>query len=512
MLFSLPFLPPGVLQIVSRILLHSLWQGLLLAVVAAAVVVCTRHSRPAVRYNLLLLTWVLFLVCVAGTAVREITVSDQPAAATTVFSSAKTSINPFSGAGQKVLTGLDKYAGYIFTGWFVFFLCKLIYLLAGLGYVRHIRQASISAPPVEWQQKLQELAAQLHIRRRVVLLQSALARVPLVTGIIKPVILLPAGLLTQLPPDQVEAILLHELAHVRRQDYLVNLIQQIAEAVFFFNPGLLWVSRLIKDERENCCDELALDQLPDRRQLIHALVAFQEYHLAGYPPAPAFPGRPPHLLSRVQRMISRRNSLLSKWEFRTLAVCLVLLLLTLTSLVVPDISKEKIQTISTIAAAQSSSFEETTIAPVAATEQKTHTSEQRTPAEQPPATGTTTTTTTTTTITTTTTTIIDDNERPLNATTGNDGNAAITGPELKPEAGSNKVNITHYYDGSYNNHTYSEDYNRQPYLGNYNIEIKDNKVNQLDSQHKERIKKEIKRTERQAKQLLKKNFHNIAKT
>jgi len=203
LLFSL--LPSGVLQAISRVLLHSIWQGLLLAVVAAVVVLCTRHSRPAVRYNLLLITWALFLLCVTGTAIREVAQFNKPAATPAIASSTPVYISSLSNAGQRFLATLDNYSNYIFSAWFIFFLCKLIYLLAGIGYIRHLRQSNITAPPLEWQQRLQELAAQLQIRRRVVLLQSALARVPLVTGIVKPVILLPAGLITQLPPDQVEA-------------------------------------------------------------------------------------------------------------------------------------------------------------------------------------------------------------------------------------------------------------------------------------------------------------------
>ena len=109
------------------------------------------------------------------------------------------------------------------------------------------------------------------------LLESAIVKVPVVIGLLKPVILLPLGLLSNLPPDQVEAVLLHELAHIRRKDYLVNLLQSFAEVVFFFNPALLWISSLMREERENCCDDVAISHIKNKKQFIHALVAFQEY-------------------------------------------------------------------------------------------------------------------------------------------------------------------------------------------------------------------------------------------
>jgi bla regulator protein BlaR1 len=80
----------------------------------------------------------------------------------------------------------------------------------------------------------------------------------MVIGNLKPVILMPIGLLTALTTEEVEAILMHELAHIKRRDYLVNLLQSLMEIVFFFNPAVLWISQLIKAERENCCDDLAL--------------------------------------------------------------------------------------------------------------------------------------------------------------------------------------------------------------------------------------------------------------
>ena len=88
---------------------------------------------------------------------------------------------------------------------------------------------------------------------------AALAEVPVLVGYLRPVILVPAGLLSSMPPEHVELILLHELAHVRRHDYLVNLLQTLTEGLFFYHPAVWWISGVVRAEREHCCDDLAVD-------------------------------------------------------------------------------------------------------------------------------------------------------------------------------------------------------------------------------------------------------------
>jgi GWxTD domain-containing protein len=109
-----------------------------------------------------------------------------------------------------------------------------------------------------WQNAVARLARELKIPRQVVLLESFFAEGPMVIGHFRPVILVPLGFLVGLPPDQVEAILLHELAHVKRFDYLVNACQRLAEGLLFYHPAAWWISRVIRGERENCCDDVVI--------------------------------------------------------------------------------------------------------------------------------------------------------------------------------------------------------------------------------------------------------------
>jgi len=132
--------------------------------------------------------------------------------------------------------------------------------------------------PVEdgWDVIATRLSRRLHIARTVRLLRSTLVEVPTVIGWMKPVILLPASALSGLNPHQLEAILAHELAHIRRHDYLVNLLQTVVETLLFYHPAVWWLSRRIRAERENCCDDLAVNLCGDPFTYAQALADLEE--------------------------------------------------------------------------------------------------------------------------------------------------------------------------------------------------------------------------------------------
>src|SRR5438034_11106483 len=114
--------------------------------------------------------------------------------------------------------------------------------------------------PVACMEALERLAARLRVSRPVRVLESAIVQVPAVLGWVRPVILLPASALTGLTPLQLDALLAHELAHVRRYDYLVNLIQSVIETLLFYHPAVWWISGRMRQEREHCCDDLRSEE------------------------------------------------------------------------------------------------------------------------------------------------------------------------------------------------------------------------------------------------------------
>ena len=199
--------------------------------------------------------------------------------------------------------------------WSVLFVFRSVRMMGSLVYIHRAKNRYTYAPPANWQQRVEVLCEKLQINKAVRLLESGYVKVPMVIGHLKPVILMPVGLLAGLPAEQVEAVLLHELAHIRRHDYVVNFLQTLAETVFFFNPGLLWISSLLRDERENCCDDIALEQTKNKREFVQALISFKEHSLSAEKYAVAFPGKKKnHLLHRVSRIMSNKNQTLGPSE------------------------------------------------------------------------------------------------------------------------------------------------------------------------------------------------------
>ena len=306
------------LQAFCWMLVHSLWQGLLLAIVAGIVMLLTKKARAATRYAIITSLFFAFLAVCCYTFIHEWNndyATASPLAATGAFGNIDLlqhyGINQFPAALAQYCSD---HATLIVALWFAIFCFRCWQMSLAFRHVHRIQRSKHQGPGAYWQHKISGLTQQLHIKRTVTLLESGITKIPVVIGHLKPVIYMPVGLLANLPPDQVEEVLMHELAHIRRNDYLVNLLQNIAETIFFFNPGLLWVSSLLKQEREHCCDDVALAHTGNKKQFIQALISFKEHIIYGSSHAMAFPGKKSHLLQRVARIVYNRNNSLSGGE------------------------------------------------------------------------------------------------------------------------------------------------------------------------------------------------------
>lgn len=321
-------IPDNILRAVCWTLLHSLWQGLIVAVIAGIIMVLTRRSSSSLRYNLLCGLLFLFLAVSGYTFYRQLPSASLPvntavAPAVTAAPQQLTPVRLISSpvSSHAVQYGIDSLIQYFDTHaalvvliWFIIFLGRFVKMLSALVYAQRIRHYQTSPAPAEWQERLRELLNKLRVTRPVLLLESALIKIPVVVGFLKPVILVPAGMLAHISPDQVESILLHELAHIRRQDYLLNLLQNLVDTLFFFNPAMIWISSLIRAERENCCDDIAIRETRSRRRLIEALVSFHEYEqtAAGY--ALSFAEKENQVVKRVKRIVHKKNHSLNAGE------------------------------------------------------------------------------------------------------------------------------------------------------------------------------------------------------
>jgi beta-lactamase regulating signal transducer with metallopeptidase domain len=170
---------------------------------------------------------------------------------------------------------------------------------------RTLRRKGTSQPSNEALDMLYEWKERLNISQRVRLLFSEYVNVPMMIGAVKPVILVPLAMASQLSPDQFEAILLHELAHIKRRDYLVNMIQVCIETIMFFNPFIWRISSIIRREREHCCDDMVIAHTTQPLSYAKALAALETMRLN--PLAMAATGNQNQLLNRIKRMMEMRK-------------------------------------------------------------------------------------------------------------------------------------------------------------------------------------------------------------
>jgi beta-lactamase regulating signal transducer with metallopeptidase domain len=317
-------------------LVHSLWQGLIAAIAASLVLLLTRRSRPVVRYNLLTGLFVLFALAAAFTFFREWRGPHQVSGAVAAGSLSQPSgsgaqfrtpppptgsaisSRPATDAAQllTLLTDLlSRNAVLIVAIWCFVLGIRIFRISCTLLYTRHIKRHRSRRPSAELVDRFASLCIRLRIQKPVTLLETEIIKMPAVFGHLKPVIFIPFGLLTQLPPSQVEAILIHELAHIRRNDFLVNLLQSIVETLFFFNPAATWLSSLIRETREHCCDDIALEQTHDKQQFIRALISCMTRMTGDQPNwTISFLGRRNAFVNRAERLVQNRNKALNRAE------------------------------------------------------------------------------------------------------------------------------------------------------------------------------------------------------
>jgi hypothetical protein len=189
------------------------------------------------------------------------------------------------------------------TGWLLGVAFLLGRMAGGWWQVRQVYRASLAAPASAWQASCRRIACSMGLHAAARVVDSALVDVPTVVGCLRPVILLPVAAIASLQPSHVEAILAHELAHIRRHDYLVNLLQTVTETLLFYHPGVWWVSARIREEREHCCDDAAVDVCGDRLSYARALTELETWRvessaLALAATAGSLPGR----VRRILRM------------------------------------------------------------------------------------------------------------------------------------------------------------------------------------------------------------------
>jgi GWxTD domain-containing protein len=284
-------------------LLDSLWEGAIVAAALAMVLLATRSPRA--RYAaacaamaVMLVGFAVTLICVLPETAHA---PRMPGAPAFPAFNTRAGLDALSPADSTLAAIAPWLASFWIAGVWVF--C----LRHGAGWisVSRLRRRGVCCAPEHWQEEVARLSARLRVSRPVLLLESSLAEVPMVLGHLRPLILMPIGLLTGLPSGQIEAILLHELAHIRRCDYLANLLQRFVEGLLFYHPAVWWMSRVIRTERENCCDDVVVQMSGDAHAYAATLAALEQTRWAGRKPAVAATGG--SLMKRIRRLLDPKR-------------------------------------------------------------------------------------------------------------------------------------------------------------------------------------------------------------
>jgi beta-lactamase regulating signal transducer with metallopeptidase domain len=310
-------------------LLQSVWQGALIGAASAVLLGALKKSSAAARYMVACGGLFAMAIVFAGTAVQS---ASAPRQRSEVGSAASPVVHawraePVPAAERSNLALTPVASGEIHQGlrwlpaesaavwairlrawsaaavplWLAGVLALSLRLIAGSIGVRRLRRKAGTPLPDIWHEPVKAMIARLRIRRGVAVLESAAVSVPTMIGWLVPVVLLPASALSGLSPRQIEAIIAHELAHVRRHDYLVNLIQTAVEVVLFYHPVTWWLSRRIRVEREHCCDDVAAELCGSRLLYARALADLEA--LRGARPVLSLAMTDGSLYGRVRRLV-----------------------------------------------------------------------------------------------------------------------------------------------------------------------------------------------------------------
>jgi uncharacterized protein (TIGR03435 family) len=358
------------MNVIGWTLLHFLWQGALIAVFAALTLRLSRRAAPQARYAVASIALVAMLGSVAVTGYWMATGAYRVAEDFQVDASvdanralareqleilardtgglaydlpARAGLPSFAQALWRALRSLGEggNAGpytpssrlpvigatmpFVVGLWLCGVSILLLRLVGGWIRVRRLHRRALSTGASRWQAVADRVAGRLRLTRTVRSVLSLEVSTPMVLGWLRPVILLPVGALANLTPAQVEAILAHELAHIRRHDYLVNLLQLAAETLLFYHPAVWWLSARIRLEREHCCDDLAIATCGDRLGYAAALAELEAWR--GQEEALTLAATGGRLLERVRRVLGSPIAESRRASGSAPAVALVALLL-----------------------------------------------------------------------------------------------------------------------------------------------------------------------------------------
>ncbi len=289
-------------------LLNSIWQALIILLIVVGLLRLITSSST--RYTVATTGMLLIVASSIGTFIYLLHDARRPGPAGEIalqnyfpqqIQKTDTSLDTYLHRGKNLIqSGLPIFILVWSLGAFIFNLR----VVTGLFYIEKLKHGAIFLDN-EWRARIQQIAGNLKISRIVKLAESPAITSPVVIGFFKPIILIPISLCTSLPPAQLETIFIHELMHIRRNDYLINILQSFVEAIYFFNPFTWAISGIIRREREHCCDDAVVKLHGSPREYVHALASLEEVVISKPELSLSFAENRNQLLNRIKRIMEK---------------------------------------------------------------------------------------------------------------------------------------------------------------------------------------------------------------
>ena len=304
--------PQNLIDILGWTVFHAIWQGAIIGLVFYFLLTAQCFKSSKARFNaawatlfMQLLSSVTTFFYIQSTFQNNLDSSVNKAVSiqNNIYLSGTESISQQTSLLEKLLNLPNQYIDWISWVWLIGVSLMSLRLLGGFSYLFWLNKVSNSPLPIEMNLFLEQKRREAGLKRIIGKLSSHIQS-PIVFGHFKPILLFPVALLSKLTPEQVEAVIIHELAHVKRNDYILNIFQIFIEVIFYFHPVTWWLTSIIKREREHICDdEAAGKELNQKLSYAKALLIIQENDAISSIGSLAFAKKPSEMYLRIKRIL-----------------------------------------------------------------------------------------------------------------------------------------------------------------------------------------------------------------
>ena len=310
-MYQFSFLFSPMAQAMGTTLIYSLWQGFIVFFFLKLILRFVPNTTAKFRYAVFYSSYIGIAVWSFVTFIQQLSLRQSELLFREMAGQSPLSLIVISNFSAHTFDGFslsffDNYLPWLTAIYLVGVLFFSVKLMLSYIFTIRLRTEGLTEMDSTFMDRLWSLATNMNVHKPVYAYISKHVISPVVIGFFKPMILLPVAAINNLSPWQIEAVLLHELAHVRRNDYLFNLFQTVIDILLFFNPFAYWISKSIRSEREKCCDEMVL-QLSDPYQYAKALLTLEESGQNNHRLAMGTNNKSSQLLNRIKNIMEMKN-------------------------------------------------------------------------------------------------------------------------------------------------------------------------------------------------------------